>query len=230
MNSPEPQSYRPTLVVGPDDAGAYLERLGITSSVLLEALEAGERRASEITKFHPVTAAGLTRWIEVVGVLRDGLAVDADWIPSDDLNRPVTTRPDFAVSLSVVGGDELTGSLGADHQPKAARRRGSATTAALRDQLELITVAKVLEAEAVAPLTIADAVPEGQWFLLYHREKGTGKLFCEVSKARDISDGQFTGWLVRVILDPLTFGGADVAVRPLDEGGDDLDFKITDAG
>ncbi|MDV3131448.1 hypothetical protein [Mycobacterium sp. 29Ha] len=223
-----------TLIVPPELADEYLLLLGIPTSVIRQAVSLGDLRAADIDTFHPRGAAGVTRWIGTVGGLRRGMVGGQDWKSKDALNRPTVERADGKVTLSVVGCDEATGDVDSLEGPRASYRRGPATIAAIRGQLELISVAALIPGEPVAPLSIDDAPPLGQWFLLYHRAEDGVR--SEVSFAAGIDEqgeerktGQFTGWNVRVILDPFQPDSTEPIKRPLDVGGDDVDFTIVRA-
>lgn|GEM_PF-1046469 len=229
----QPAAAPVTLIVPPDRAEEYLSRLGIPAAAVHQAVELGDLRAADIDRFHPRGAAGVTRWIGTVGGLRRAMVDGCKWTRRDEQNRPTVESADGKVTLSVVGCDEATGDPESIEGPRAANRRGPATIAAVKDQLELISVA-ALVTDGPAPVSVDDDAPLGQWFVLYHRTEDQVRI--EVSKAAGIDEqgddrktGQFTGWLVRVILDPYV-PPADVAAgRPLDVGGDDVDFTIVAA-
>jgi len=221
------------LIVSADRAEDYLRRLGIPIQAIYQGVELGDLRAADVDTFHPRGSAGVTRWIGTVGGLRRYMVDGREWKQLDKLNRPTVERTDGKVSLSVVGCNEATGDPDSFDGPRAANRRGPATIAALKDQLELIAVAALVSGGST-PVSIDDEAPLGQWFVLYHRAEEGVQL--EVSKAAGIDEqgddrktGQFSGWLVRVILNPYQPGPAAAGKRPLDVGGDDVDFTIVPA-
>lgn len=227
-----PASAPSPLIVPADRAEDYLRRLGIPAHAIYQGVELGDLRAADIDAFHPRGSAGVTRWVGTVGGLRRNMVDGREWKQLDKLNRPTVERVDGEVSLSVVGCNATTGDPQSVDGPRAANRRGPATIAALKDQLELdfITVA-ALASGGSAPASIEDDAPLG---VLYHRAEDGVQL--EVSKAAGIDEhgddrktGQFTGWLVRVILNPYQPGPAAAGTRPLDVGGDDVDFTIVRA-
>jgi hypothetical protein len=221
------------LIVPADRAEDYLSRVGIPIEAIYQGVELGDLRAGDVDTFHPRGSAGVTRWIGTVGGLRRNMVDGRKWKQLDKLNRPTVERTDGKVSLSVVGCNEATGDQDSVDGPRAANRRGPATIAVLKDQLELITVAALVSGGST-PVSIDDEAPLGQWFVLYHRAEDGVQL--EVSKAAGIDEqgddrktGQFTGWLVRVILNSYQPGPAAAGKRPLDVGGDDVDFTIVPA-
>lgn len=217
--SPQP------LIVEPGHAQAYLQELGIPVSAVYQAVERGELRAADIDRFHPKGAAGLTRWITVVGDLRRSLDATGRWRTDNRKNRPTCERVDKKVVVSVVGADLETGRTESSLGPRADHKRGAATAEAMRDQLELIEIAAVLSSGSVPSL--GEPAPGGQWFVLYHRADDGVRL--EVSKAAGLDAyGQFEGWLVRVLLKPW-MPSADSNKRPSDVGGGDVDFTVVPA-
>lgn len=232
MTLPLP-STPPPLIVPAERAEDYLRGLGISVQGIYDGVELGDLRAADIDSFYPRGSAGVTRWIGTVGGLRRNMVDGGQWRQADKLNRPTVERVDGKVSLSVVGCDDATGDPESVDGPRAANRRGPATIAALKGQMELITVA-ALTSGGPSPVSIDDEPPLGQWFVLYHRAEDGVHL--EVSKAGGIDEqgedrktGQFTNWLVRVILDPHRPAPDVVSRQPLDVGGDDVDFTIVPA-
>jgi hypothetical protein len=231
LNAPAPSP----LIVPADRAEDYLRRLGIPTQAIYQGVELGDLRAADVDAFHPRGSAGVTRWIGTVGGLRRSMVDGRKWKQLDKLNRPTVERADGKVSLSVVGCNDATGDPESVDGPRAANRRGPATIAALKDQLELdLIMVAALVSGGSPPTSIEDDPPLGQWFVLYHRAEGGVQL--EVSKAAGIDEqgddrktGQFTGWLVRVILNPYQPGPAAAGKQPLDVGGDDVDFTIVRA-
>lgn len=112
------QAKKATIVIGPDGAADYLRRMDIAIPDVLLAIEAGEIAAGNKTSHHPVIAAGMSRWMDTVGVLRGQLA-RGSWVSSDPRNRPVSGHRDLPYGLSTVGATEPTGI--ADHPSGRAR-------------------------------------------------------------------------------------------------------------
>lgn len=216
-------SHGPT-VVRPEDAAAYLEKMDIRIADIVSAVEAGEIAAGNMTTFHPITAAGLTRWINVVGVLRENLAGRGVWVGRDPRNRPISRHTELGYSLSTLGGDEVTGVVEHPSGPRAARKRGIATAEAVNTGIQPLIRVETLRRTPTA----SDGVtpPPGSWFLLYHRSEGEVRL--EVSLPLGFEDGQFTGWQVRVILD--SWKPREPTQKPLDVGGQDVDFRVVEVG
>ncbi|MEV4127878.1 hypothetical protein [Nocardia sp. NPDC049707] len=224
MNQPMP--FHHPIVIEPPDAPEYLSHMGITVPDVTSAIQAGDISARNMTTHHPVTAAGLMRWIYVVGTMRERLAVTKLWVGDDPKNRPISQRTDGSYTLSVVGGNEITGVIDNLRGPSAARRRGKATEEAVNDMVPLITVQALRGGTRADESDVRKQPPQGPWFLVYHRD--TNAVRMEISLPLGFEDGQFTGWNVRVILDE--WRPDSDSARPRDVGGQDVNFKVVEVG
>ncbi|BDT97314.1 hypothetical protein [Nocardia sputorum] len=224
----QPLPFHHPIIIEPPDAPAYLAQMDIAVSDVHAAIATGEIWAGNMNGHHPVTAAGLIRWIYVVGTLRERLAGTNLWFGDDPKNRPISQRTDGAYTLSTVGGNEITGIIDHPTGPFAARRRGKATAEAVNGTAPLITI-EALRAGNVDRDVDADLrarPPHGPWFLVYFRDEESVRM--EISLPLGFEDGQFTGWKVRVILDE--WRPERVSARPRDVGGQDVDFQVIEVG
>lgn len=211
-----------TLIVGADDADAYLYRLGITANSVQTAVERGEARAVETSgPEYPSTGSGLSRWIETVGSIRRSLMAD-EWTVDNPQNRPICVSPDGKYLLGVLGGTDATGNPLSDFGPKAQRRKGSATDAALSNQMTLDL--QLRRNTVPSELNVGDPPPIGTWLVVYHR--GLDGVQVEVSFPTSSTGGQIDGWVVRVLL-PM-FTPDPIHDIPGDVGGGDVDFNVTE--
>lgn len=216
----EPHQLHAPVVIGPGESTDYLRRMDIHADAITEAIAAGEIAAGNITAFHPVTAAGLVRWINVVGVLRQRLT-EGEWTPDNTLNRPVSRHTTRGYTLSTVGGTEATGVEDHPQGPRAARKKGKSTAEAVNGTRALISVETL---RGNPKPTVGVAPPEGNWFLIYHRTSAGIQREISLPLGFDEKAGQFTGWQVRVILP--NWEPEDTTTRPLDVGGQDVDFRV----
>ncbi|OQZ94323.1 hypothetical protein BST10_18800 [Mycolicibacter algericus DSM 45454] len=187
-----------------------------------QAIEAGEIAAGNKTTHHPVIAAGMSRWIDTVGVLRGRLA-RGPWVSSDPRNRPVSNHRELPYGLSTVGATEPTGIADHPSGPRAARRKGIGTAEAVNLTIPWITVETLRQQEPVVDI---GGPPSGNWFLLYYRD--TDGVRAEISLPRGFEGGQFTGWIVRVILPEWQSPDGVKTRKPLDVGGQDVDFQVSE--
>ncbi|MFE3222902.1 hypothetical protein [Nocardia sp. NPDC059228] len=225
----QPIPFQSPIVIEPPDAPAYLAQMGIQVSDIIDAVAAGDVWAGNMTGRHyPVTAAGLTRWIYVVGTVRERLSATQLWVPDDPKNRPISQRKDGTFTLSVVGGNEITGIIDHPRGPSAARKRGKATEEAVKNgAVPLITVEALRALQGGISDHDSDLrkrPPRGNWFIVYYRDDDAVRV--EVSLPRGFKDGQFTSWIVRVILDDWRPDSG--SARPRDIGGQDVDFQVVE--
>ncbi len=217
-----PQASNGPIVIGPDAAAEYLRRMDIDIADVYQAIEAGDISAGNRDSHDSVIAAGMSRWLDTVGVLRRSLA-RGQWVSSDPRNRPVSDHRELPYGLSTVGATEHTGIADHPSGPRAARRKGIATAEAVNTTIPLITVATLRRQTPVVDMA---APPAGNWFLLYHRD--TGEVRAEISLPLGFEGGQFTGWLVRVILPEWRPADGAAARKPRDVGGKDVDFEVSE--
>lgn len=213
-----------TTVIGPDDAAAYLERMDIDIADVRHAIEAGDIAAGNKDAHDPVIAAGMSRWLDTVGVLRRRLA-RGEWVSSDPRNRPVSDHRALPYGLSTVGATEQTGIADHPSGPRAARRKGIGTAEAVTSTIPLISV-ETLRRQGRVPVGDAAAPPAGNWFLLYYRDSDGVR--AEISLPRGFQGGQFTGWVVRVILPEWRPTEGAAARKPRDVGGQDVEFQVSE--
>jgi hypothetical protein len=221
----QPLSSQQPTIIEPVAAAAYLSQMDIAIEDVLDAIKNGEIQAANLTKHHPPTGAGLTRWIHVVGTLRGLLAKTNQWDSQNHRNRPFSVWADNSYTLSTVGGNEATGIGDHPSGPLAANRKGRATSEAVNSTLPLITVEALLGNSTGGTEDWKTQPPQGAWFLLYYRDSESIRL--EISLPLGFEEGQFTGWKVRVILDE--WRPDSVTERPNDIGGGDVDFHVVEA-
>lgn len=214
------------LIVKPEDAAEFLLGLDIDLESITNALESGELAAQNArTKYHPTTARGLMRWIEMVRALRRSLDEQRNWVPADKSNRPTSYHPERKLTLSIVAGDEFTGDakgnpnsirrLGREAALSADRNLGNGGTLALIPVNELVDTQPVVE-----KLEPAD----GNWFLLYYR--ADDEVRAEVSFPFGSKEGRVSSWQIRVLLDPYRPEDLGAQELPIDTGGEDVEFDI----
>ncbi|MFC5369825.1 hypothetical protein [Arcanobacterium bovis] len=199
-----------------------LKNLGIDSQVLIEAIQVAESRSQEVTSFYPKTAAGLERWLTTVGVTRTGLAnMDTEsWEYDDPKLKPLMRNKKRGIILSFAAGTADTGMT--NGFPQVKRKQGKVAHALHGQSSEQPALDGIDELIRVLGNDSEDPTHGEVWVLLYHRDEH--EIRAEVSLPVGISDGEFSGWKQRIILDP--YVPNDVKARPLDIGGGDVDFEV----
>ena len=227
MTIPSPSQHHDPQILRGQEAVDYLNQRGISVEAVRTALEQGEVDASTATSYDPVTAAGLKRWMTTVGTLREKLAKTSEWEIADPQNRPIAIHKDSGRTIAVVGGNSKIGIE--DGKPNVARKKGAATEHFYKSG---VGVQLVLTITTSSPSKDSpqedDTSPQSaseNWVLLYYRDKA--ELRAEISWPLDCQNGYFTGFHVRILLDPISYAIDDK--QPLDIGGSDVDFSITTA-
>ncbi len=179
-------------------ADRALRGLGLSTELLHSVLLAGETAARATGPYHPTTALGLLRWADTVAALRRELATTG-WHSHDVRAVPQITRPDRAITLSVLSGNALTG-LDRDDgpQPRSDRLRDTVPTRDLPGQLAFFDVLDIETASSGPEL----------WLLLYHRAPAAtdrpAQLRAELSRPVGWSEnGHVEAWAVRIVLPPV---------------------------
>lgn len=228
MTSSLPQS-RP-LIVDADEAEQFLLGLDIELSSVIAALETGDKAAiNASTKYHPNTAAGLSRWIEMVRTLRLSMDKAGGWCPADEQNRPTSYHPSRNLTLSIVAGDEFTGSRnGTPNSIRALGRRARETADENVGRGGTPALFPVEGLRKDQPRITELEPVDGNWFLLYHRTED--ELRAEISLPLGSREGRVHQWQIRVLLESYLPDGAKITTRPQDAGGQDVAFDIEDFG
>lgn len=180
------------VISDPDKAERRLRELGLTTAILIAALQAGLAAAALCTANHPTNFGGLTLWAEATRWLRENL-IPEGWRRDDSYNLPTVVRGDNGMAIAIVRGDEATGN--AKGKPTTQYPRGTI----MIERVELNRVLpgfEHLEAEQDAKETAAH-VPT--WLLMHRRDGHT--FVSELSFPIQINKSGFVeAWGERIIL------------------------------
>jgi len=210
---PRPERYEGS------SATSRLGELGLTEGLLHESLRSGDLGARLVSASHPISAAGLRRWMDTAGALRDRLA-RLGWSADDSHGVARSISEDGATAIIATAGGPATGRLHLpDLQFKRAKGSGTARVV-LVNQLELnLDIAPRADgaSDAGRPLT---------WFLLYRCDPGNGEIYAELSRPERIGpDGLAVRWAERIALSPLP--SSEPMIVPRDAGDDDgVEFDV----
>ncbi|MEJ5866709.1 hypothetical protein WDV85_03020 [Pseudokineococcus sp. 5B2Z-1] len=219
-----PQGEGAVRVVSGLDVDRRLEELGLERGVLVMALEAGQTSAQQATEHHPVTAAGILRWLATVETLRRELEVQLDWAPDDVRNSPRVLSPDRTTAVLVARGDRGTGEV--EVTPQTARARGRSTVQAVNINEQM---ALPLDVRVVADPSAERTDGVQTWILLHYlSDEDPQQLRAELSLPVRVDEtGHVTGWVERILLPPLTFGPDVGSARDAgDDGEGDGDVEV----
>lgn len=182
-------------IVPPERSADFLRAMDIEVEDLYAAVTAGERAAVALDHFAPPMAPGFVRWVELVAELRRRLAATGRWFPDNRRGQPASRHIASRRTVTVMSGDEATGSAGSAHGPRMVRRKGTATADSFRPDEVLFPLADL------RPAARFDGALAGTWVLLYCDDGAAVRLEVSQPSGFDEDSGQFTGWMVRVLLD-----------------------------
>ena len=209
---------RKTIVVSePARVDLRLRELGLSISILIEAMKSGLSSAALCHAYHPPNFPGLTLWAEAIRWLRDAL-VPKGWRSDNSHNLPTVVRGDKGLAIAVVRGGPGTGN------PKAKSvstqyARGPAMKGRVEEN-------GILPYDHLPPEYFEDHTDaKAPTWLLMHRRLGD-ELVCEMSFPTNINKSaisEFPKW--RKYLISLSFRGQS-SVRPVQVGGFDVNIVI----
>jgi hypothetical protein len=202
----------------PGDVNSRLAELNLNAPILREAIQRGFASWASCTPNHPSNYPAISAWANTIAAMRELLHSDG-WTRRDTGNLPVTVDAAGRVSIVVSTGDEYTGI--ADFTPSTQSSKGPRTVDAVEgnaQQMTLFDLRPEIERQNAERLT---------WILLFHRDKTSNEVRCELScPVRINEDGQIDSWDERVILAPIPFGGDNVEVRNDVPKTPQIDVKI----
>jgi hypothetical protein len=179
---------------------------GFTEADLHDALRAGYLAMDFCTASHPPSYKGAKVWGEAHAFLRErGRVLGGASV--DHKNIPRIESPDRSTAITIVAGNEHTGSLFRSPSTKRPRKKAGVRIIICNAQTSLF----MAEAKSVSPATIQQSI----WYLLHHRHGST--VTCELSLPGAVDERGFVvEWIERIILASFDLGDQL-------EGGDDSD-------
>jgi hypothetical protein len=216
---------RPWSAVAENDKPRRLAELGLSEGLLRRALDAGIREASACTAHNPANYPGMVVWGTTIRELRDEL-VPAAWGARDDRGFPTVAHPRGTHQIAVAAGTVDTGRRNAI--PRTRRTKGKVTELAIEfNQLGLGDLES--GSEYFAPTDGGEPI-EQTWYLLHYRDDLADEVRLELSLPGEMKKGYITGWLERIILEPLA-GAGDFPFGDDDpDDGPSLDISVTPRG
>lgn len=179
----------------------------LDAEVLRNSVRQGEAERATCTENDPRIFAGMVPWAKTVRTLRESL-VARGWRREEPGNLPLIVSPDGTMAIAVSSGDEYTGV--ASGTPQTQYPKGPVTIAAVgSNQLSLALFGQTPSAAAAS----ADGPAWVLWFLLI-ANRGN-ELRCELSLPDQIGDDlRVTGWVERIILDPIVLDQVPAFTTP----------------
>jgi len=180
----------------PWDVNKRLAEIGVTSEILIKAVEASQAARAACTENDAPNFPGIAAWNGAVRSIREDLVLE-EWRRLNDTGQPLIVRPDNALAITCTSADENTGKEG-EFDPKTNSCKGPRTL----EKIELNGwLFLELEQDAAAKVEAINKQRMNTWMLLIHYDKGLGQVRSELSKpvAAD-PDGIIVGWSERIIL------------------------------
>lgn len=190
--------FKSVVVSEPIEVDARLQVLGLTTSLLSEAIQRGHLARMSCTANDPIGAAGYAGWSHTVRALRD-LLVPLGWRRNEDEQLPLTINEANTVAIAVSHGDPATGVFGRG-EPRTKYPKGPATAAFVEQnaaQLQLPLGGNLVQLRPARALT-----DRTTWLLLLHPTPE--EVRAELSLPAFFSPGgHVLTWAQRIILAPL---------------------------
>lgn len=214
-----------SILFDPDDVQRSLQPLGLTPSVLDEALKWGMQQRLNCGPLLPTTLPGVVQWGYTIEGLRRQVAGDG-WTIESHQNLPVTIAPDESFAIVVYTGDKDTG-LRHGHPTNKAKKGLKAQQAVLRN-----TKSGELFPETLQPGQEQAKNVLKTWVLLYHLDATNPKqpvLRSELSLPSKFDQklGKILDWEIRIILDTIDLSDDPEIVKTyVDEPEIPLDIPV----
>lgn len=181
-----------------------LEELGVPIGALHDAIDAWSAAAAQATPFMPSGSANDWGWRSAVGAVREALSMVGDWVKRDPQNWPIMLDAGRGVIVTVASGDDATGQLELERQPRTKNRRGSVVKKFVREarsrQLSLFD-AKNEPANDAGDKSIPWKPIADPWFLLvYWSPDIEPRAELSLAIGYDPKSSQISEWQERIII------------------------------
>lgn len=192
----------------PAEAEERLQELhpDLSLALLKDVIAAGLSARNNVTRASAPTAAGIQQWLGTLENLRARLAA-VGWHIHDLMNCPFISSPDHSISIVVMTGDKETGQIGWGEPTNQAEKGLVAEKFTQNNrQLELF--------DSISFEYLKENHKETRvWALLYHYDKTTNLVRCELSLPTGFSKKKITEWGTRIILGSIPNDPADFSIR-----------------
>ncbi|GAB5547837.1 MAG: hypothetical protein SangKO_075970 [Sandaracinaceae bacterium] len=203
----------------PRSVDRRLTTLGLSETVLREAVLAGAYEHLERTPHSTATGPAVAAWNAVVETLRDTLKPSGRWRASNDSNRGLVVCDEHQILLEPLTGSPATGTL---VTPRSAQKRGpvACRTLQLSEQIALPGKAFAL---VTAPERRQKFDDYELWSLLFYFDNGLREARLELSRPVGLDEGnRLAVWAERLLLEPVSMNPTD-SVHPPDDPSPEID-------
>jgi hypothetical protein len=214
---PESDEFAFQVFDDPLEVTPRLAALGLTESLLRDAVAYGAQHASSCTRHDPPGLPGYLRWAKTHRDVRDHL-VPLGWKVDNTRNYPTVLHPGGQWALGVSSGDEITG-RNVEKQPKTRNPKGEVTRQIARRNQPFFDFLGPEMNEV-----------RSTWLLLFYLDVVEQEIRVELSLPKTVDgDGRVSGWITRLILRPIDLDdgfGARADDAPADEPPGDIDVLV----
>jgi hypothetical protein len=205
-----------------------LDALGLTATILRDAVDEGVAPVLACTKNDPEQLPGILGWGKVTRALRDRLVSQPfNWTRANHRGQPSTVRPGNAVAIVVASGTPETGT---GERPATRSTKGPATQAAIADNA--LTFGAMDEEfkklDEVVKKAAPSASPAQTWMLLYFIDEEGEEIRAELSLPDHMDeDGYVDSWRERILLAAIPLDRTPVTLSDEDEDEDHYEAPVS---
>lgn len=200
-------NHMETVVYIEADADQQLAELGLDATVLIQAVTEGQLAYDTCTENDPRIFPGQLAWARTVRTLREELA-PLGWTREEPSNQPLVLNPDGDLAIAVFSGDQATGQLAGNPQPR--NPKGAVTLSAVEENERQLSL---FQLPAPEPGKDPDRLT---WVLLVSRNRD--EVRAELSLPGAVGEGgTVLSWAERIILPAIPLDGEPELVRPEEE-------------
>lgn len=191
---------------------------------LINAVIVGEQARTSCDATHPPLYRGLRFWGETTSALRK-LTAASGYQRRDTVGFATALNTDLGVAIAVVSGDDATGLRTAE--PKSKYRKGTITIAAVEQNAQQLTFFGVFDREERIDQDELENDGVTTWLLLVTKDPAQKEIRVELSlPARMTDDSKVSGFVHRIFLDSLPYGGSAIDDGPPSQPPPAIDVPV----
>ena len=176
----------------------------MTETILVEAVDFGQRYVAECTPNDPPSMAGILAWGKTQRRLRD-LLMPSGWEPDNAFNYATVVHPMRSHGITTPGGDVNTGLPNKTPSTKSEKGPVTKSVVGVNRQMSFAEYKPEL-ADQLPPVPKASA--KETWMLIQYRDEDAELIRSELSLPTGISEsGWVYSWRERIILNPISLSG-----------------------
>jgi hypothetical protein len=176
---------------------------------------------SKLHRKHPPLYRGIRAWAETTHAFRE-IVLPLGWQRSDEGNLPLTLNQARTLAITVATGDEDTGKR--DGSPCTKSKKGPRTSVAVKqNELQGYLFGDI----RLHPDDLKKIDGRMTWFLLFHHDVAASEVRAELSLPTKMNvEGHVDGWVERIILGSMPFGGASTKPQSDPQQTPDIEVDV----